>query len=157
VSSKRPITPEPPPFSPKSIKSQCGRTPVPHPTTPTTPPSTPLISSTKSQLGKYVQAHTSLLRQVGWAAFIKQLQFPSDCSSPLHTLPHPAGSYLHRLATNGVPAPSSSPPWSKAMLHTALRRGAHASAKFHFRDFLKRSPLGHGIQRLLDLAPVLRL
>jgi hypothetical protein len=73
---------------------------------------------------------------MGWAAFIKHLQFPSDCTANLHALSHSAGSYLHRLATNGVPAPSSSPPWSKAMLRTALRRGAHASAKFQFREFL---------------------
>jgi hypothetical protein len=87
-------------------------------------------------LGKYVRAHTTLLRQLGWHRFIKHLQHPTDISPYLDRLPHPVASYLHRLALNGVPAPSQEKPWSTARLLNTLKQGAHVSAKHLFKDFL---------------------
>jgi hypothetical protein len=43
---------------------------------------------------------------------------------------------LHRLAFQGVPAMSASPPWTSRQRLYALRCGAHPSATHHFRTFL---------------------
>jgi hypothetical protein len=109
---------------------------------PVTPPlaqpqPTPItILETQTQLGKFVRHHSSLVRTLGWRKFIAHLQHPSDHPPSLNKTHHPAAPYLHRLALHGVPAPSSSPPWTKHQLKTTLVRGAHTSAKHQFRDFL---------------------
>jgi hypothetical protein len=73
---------------------------------------------------------------MGWVAFIRHLQHPSDVHPDIAKVPHPATGYLARLSHYGVPAPSKSPPWSQATRKSALQRGAHISASQHFREFL---------------------
>jgi hypothetical protein len=73
---------------------------------------------------------------MGWAPFIRHLQYPSDVHPAIARLPHPAASYLARLSKTGVPAPSAAPPWSQSARRAALRRGAHISATQHYKDFL---------------------
>jgi hypothetical protein len=119
--SKRPRPVTPPPLQPLPTAS--------------TPPHLSQPSTLKS-LGKYVRAHTTLLRQLGWHRFIKHLQHPTDISPYLDRLPHPAASYLHRLAVNRVPAPSQEKPCPIARLRNTLKKGAHVSAKHPFKDFL---------------------
>jgi hypothetical protein len=104
---------------------------VPATTTPTSP-----AASASAKLGKLMRTHTKLLQNLGWPAFVKQLQFPSDHPANLSALPHPAASLLQQLALHGVPAPSSSPPWSYTKLSDVLRRGAHSSAQHQYRNFL---------------------
>jgi hypothetical protein len=94
------------------------------------------FASPQDHLGKLIRAHTKLLRKLGWNAFIKTLQFPSDHPDTLQHIPHPAASYLHRLATHGVPAPSAAKPWTRTLRYTTYKRGAHSSAQYQFRDFL---------------------
>jgi hypothetical protein len=77
-----------------------------------------------------------LLKCLGWPAFIKSLQHPIDISPTIHRAQHPAAPYLHRLANNGVPAPSKAQPWTLQQKKAVLTRGAHSSATQQFRDFL---------------------
>ena len=91
-------------------------------------------------LGKLIRQHTHLLRSLGWYQFIRKLQHPSDCAAHLRALPHSAGPYLHRLASRGVPAPSTSSPWSTRQKRQHLRRGAHPSAHV-FKEFLHQDML----------------
>jgi hypothetical protein len=65
------------------------------------------------ELGKLAMQYAHGLARLGWARFLRQhhrRRFPST-SPNLDALPHPAATLLHTLATNGVPAPSSAPPW----------------------------------------------
>jgi len=106
----------------------------------TPPASTTSTPSTHHQIGKFIRHHTRLLRSLGWYQFIRTLQHPSDCAAHLKALPHSAGPYLHRLASRGVPAPSTSSPWSTLQKRQQLRRGAHPSAHA-FKDFLHQDML----------------
>lgn len=72
------------------------------------------------------------------------LQHPSNYAIRLQHLPHSAAPYLHRLASGGVPAPSSSASWNKRKLHKMFHRGAHMSAFDQFKNFL--------FQDMLDMA-----
>lgn len=87
-------------------------------------------------LGKFARKHVKLLRQLGWHQFVKHLQHPLDTTPTLASIPHTAAQYLHALATNGVPAPSKSTPWTQEHLTTILKKGAHVSAKRIYKNFL---------------------
>jgi len=79
-----------------------------------------------------------VLAQFGWARFLRQhhhSRFPS-LSKNIGNIPHPAAAFLQRLATHGVPAPSSTPPWSLAQKDTAVQRGPHPSASKIHTTFL---------------------
>jgi len=77
-----------------------------------------------------------MIKRVGWSTFIKSMQHPIDINQTIDKVAHTAVKYLHRLAKTGIPAPSSSAPWSKKHLHQVYRRGAHSSALHQFKDFL---------------------
>jgi len=112
---------------------------VPRAITP--PASTPSSAPSHNQhLGKSIRQHTLLLWSLGWYRFVCKLQHPSDCAAHLDALPHSAGSYLHCLASQGVPAPSTSSPWSSHQKRQQLRRGAHPSAHI-FKYFLHQDML----------------
>jgi hypothetical protein len=119
--SPAPIPPDPPPIARPSI---------------ITPPSSSSSEPPATLLGKYAIDAACLLRHLGWPAFIRHLQHPSDYAADLHLLPHPAGPYLARLARSGIPAPSSAAPWSSNKRHRIVERGPHPSAAQHYCDFL---------------------
>lgn len=61
----------------------------------------------------------------------------------LASAPHPAAPYLHRLATNGVPAPSAMPPWLPHQRFDAIARGPHPSASAQFSSFILEDMLDY--------------
>jgi hypothetical protein len=90
------------------------------------------------ELGKLAMQYAHGLARLGWARFLRQhhhRRFPST-SPHLDALPHPAATLLHNLATNGVPAPSSAPPWSTTLQDAATSRGPHPSAARTYTHFL---------------------
>jgi hypothetical protein len=120
---------------------------MPNLSIPSTPPATPLSKRRKishqpifspGELGKLARQFARTLKQLGWTKFYGQHQ-PRHYTSlhpSLHRLNHPAARLLHRLATHGVPAPSSEPPWSTQQKDAAAYRGPHPSASRVFSAFL---------------------
>ncbi len=76
------------------------------------------------------------MADLGWHDFVRLHQHPLSINPSLATAPHPAASYLHRLARHGVPAPSDSPPWSPYRRDQAFQRGPHPSAARQFANFI---------------------
>jgi hypothetical protein len=121
----------------KSTSSTPQRAPTRHTVHSLTPSeTTPPRPFRRTEIGKYVAKHTALLRHLGWPAFVKALQHPIDIAPTVRNIPHSAAPYLHRLSTNGIPAPSMATPWSMKQKQDVIRRGAHSSAKHQFRQFL---------------------
>jgi hypothetical protein len=86
------------------------------------------------ELGKLATRFSRRLARLGWARFYKSFRTPPfhSLATTLHSISHPAARLLHRLATHGVPAPSSDPPWLIARQDAAFQRGAHPSgARVH--------------------------
>ncbi|MFN9982612.1 MAG: hypothetical protein ACK53Y_21975, partial [bacterium] len=85
------------------------------PSSPTPPlkrfkPSHPPTYSA-SELGKLSLRSARQLARLGWARFHKTISH-SSINPHIATISHPAARLLHTLATHGIPAPSSSPPWT---------------------------------------------
>ena len=69
-----------------------------------------------------------VLSEVGWDGLIKHVQGRGDMKiEPTKLDQHPAVPLLQRMATEGVPAIMSDPPWSDEQLHTQVQRGSHKS------------------------------
>jgi len=78
-----------------------------------------------------------VLAQLGWKDFHRRVSTHRSVNLPaLRQHTHPAASFLHRLARNGVPAPSSERPWSLSKKDSVLRRGPHRSATIEYASFL---------------------
>ncbi len=108
------------------------RTVTPVPSNVDAPPSPDVQAS----LGKLIREHSYLCKTLGWQRFITTLQQPRDTASYLNRLPHPAASFLHRISSVGIPAPSSSAPWTMSRKRHHYQRGAHYSASAQYRTFL---------------------
>jgi hypothetical protein len=87
-------------------------------------------------LGKSASKAYRLLQRLGWPAFVQRLQHPIDISPRLASCHHSAIPYLLRLTKSGVPAPSSSLPWTLQQKFDAFARGPHPSASLLHRAFL---------------------
>jgi len=88
-----------------------------------------------SELGKWSLRLARRLARLGWARFHKTLS-QSSINRHIASLPHPAARLLHTIATHGVPAPSSSPPWTPEQQDAAVNRGPHPSAAKVYKQFL---------------------
>jgi hypothetical protein len=106
------------------------------------PPLPPMFSP--NELGKLARASARELARHGWPRFFKLQQRYTSTSSSLRSLPHPFAPMLHRYATQGVPAPSTAPPWSLKQKDRAVLRGPHPSAAYVYDTFLK--------QEMVDMA-----
>jgi hypothetical protein len=102
----------------------------------------PMFSPGK--LGKLALACASELARHGWPRFFQQQQRYHSISSSLRSLPHSFAPMLHRYATQGIPAPSTAPPWSQQQKDMAVLRGPHPSAAYVYDAFLK--------QEMVDMA-----
>jgi hypothetical protein len=132
-----PPPPEPPPRPPKRHKTHLTampstRTVTPVPTPVDSPPKPDVLAS----LGKLIRDHSNLFKTLGWQQFITTLQQPRDTASYLHRLPHPAAPFLHRISSIGIPAPSSSAPWTMSHKRHHYQWGAHYWASAQYRTFL---------------------
>ena len=71
-----------------------------------------------------------------WEAFVNNFRGRSYLSPNLDQVDHPAVDLLKTWRDQGVPAMTSSPPWSKDQLDACIQRGCHRSATEH-ADFLR--------------------
>jgi hypothetical protein len=121
--------------------SPCISTPI------TPPPYTPKPKRIKSyptpqyspgELGKLASTYAKVLQRLGWTQFFQQHHHQTlrSLNPNLLNIPHPAAPYLHRLASLGVPALSSHPPWTVAQQDAAVQRGAHPSATKQYSSFI---------------------
>jgi hypothetical protein len=90
------------------------------------------------ELGKLATRFSRRLARLGWARFYNSFRTPHyhSLSPNLNAIRHPAARLLHHLATHGVPAPSSDPPWPIERQDAAFQRGAHPSAARVHNHFL---------------------
>jgi hypothetical protein len=116
----------------------------------TTPPSTASLPNTPpnkrrrqailpyspGDLGKWAHSEARALARLGWYAYFHSRQQPHSVHPSIRHIPHPTAQYLHRVACSGVPALSTTPPWSRAAKLQAIRRGPHVSASTRFASFL---------------------
>jgi hypothetical protein len=107
------------------------------------PPLPPMFSP--NELGKLARASARELARHGWPRFFKLQQRYTSTSSSLRSLPHPFAPMLHRYATQGVPAPSTAPPWS-------LKQKDRAGLRLRYLSKARNG--GHGPHGLLGSAPV---
>ena len=63
-----------------------------------------------------------------WEKFISDFRGPSYLSPELEDLDHPVTPLLAHWRDNGVPAESSSEPWTLEQKDMCIRRGCHPSA-----------------------------
>ncbi len=116
----------------------------------TTPPSTASLPNTPpnkrrrqailpyspGDLGKWAHSEARALARLGWYAYFHSRQQPHSVHPSIRHIPHPTAQYLHRVACSGVPALSTTPPWSRAAKLQAIRHGPHVSASTRFATFL---------------------
>jgi hypothetical protein len=66
-----------------------------------------------------------------WEAFVSDFRGRSYLAPDLERLPHPAAKLLSEWRDHGVPALTSSPPWSTETKQACVERGCHRSAIEH--------------------------
>ena len=71
-----------------------------------------------------------------WEAFVNNFRGRSYLSPNLDHVDHPAVDLLKNWRDHGVPAKTSSPPWSLDQLDACIQRGCHRSATEH-AEFLR--------------------
>ena len=71
-----------------------------------------------------------------WENFVEEFRGRSYLSPELDNLDHPAAPLLREWRDNGVPAETTSPPWTLEQKDECIRRGCHQSATEH-SDFLR--------------------
>ena len=71
-----------------------------------------------------------------WEAFVTEFRGPSYLSSELDNIDHPAATLLRQWRDHGVPAETSSPPWTMEQKDRCVERGCHHSANEH-SDFVR--------------------
>jgi hypothetical protein len=100
--------------------------------------SNPSPSYTPGELGKFAIAAAKDLQRLGWSSFVRAYQQHSSLNTQLYpSLGHPVMPYLIRLARHGVPAPSTSLPWSVQRKWQAFQRGPHISAAKVYASFVR--------------------
>ncbi len=109
----------------KKIKTSL-KLPVPRPTVDT--------GKLPSDLGKFVERDTALLKRLGWKKFINSRRQRGDLSD-LRRINHPAVRLLKHYQTHGAPVKFSSQPWSRQDIEKALHRGPHKSCH-EYHQFL---------------------
>ena len=89
------------------------------------------------RLGTLVQSLAHDLQSAGsWENFINAFRGESYLSPELDNLEHPAANLLREWRDHGVPAQTSSPPWSEDTKDSYVERGCHRSANEH-AEFLR--------------------
>ena len=100
----------------------------------------PVVSTQQlynDRLGRLVgQLSQDFQNAESWDAFVNQFRGRSYLSPNLDQVDHPAVDLLRTWRDEGVPAMTSSPPWSLDQLDTCIQRGCHRSATEH-ADFLR--------------------
>ena len=71
-----------------------------------------------------------------WESFVNAFRGESYLSPELDNLEHPAANLLREWRDHGVPAQTSSPPWSEDTKDSYVERGCHRSANEH-AEFLR--------------------
>jgi hypothetical protein len=66
-----------------------------------------------------------------WEDFVTKLRGPSYLATELDHIEHPAAKLLQLWRDYGVPAETTSEPWSMDQKDACIRRGCHKSAKDH--------------------------
>ena len=79
---------------------------------------------------------SSFSKSSSWENFVEEFRGRSYLSPELDNLDHPAASLLREWRDNGVPAKTTSPPWTLEQKDECIRRGCHQSATEH-SDFLR--------------------
>ena len=100
----------------------------------------PVVSTRQlynDRLGRLVaQLSHDFQNAESWEAFVNQFRGRSYLSPNLDQVDHPAVDLLKTWRDEGVPANTSSPPWSLDQLDACIQRGCHRSATEH-ADFLR--------------------
>jgi hypothetical protein len=71
-----------------------------------------------------------------WEEFVEDFRGRSYLATELDHIEHPAAELLHQWRDKGVPAMTSSPPWTNKQKDQCIHRGCHQSAKDH-ANFLR--------------------
>jgi hypothetical protein len=71
-----------------------------------------------------------------WEEFVEEFRGRSYLATELDHVEHPAAELLRQWRDEGVPAMTSSPPWTNEQKDQCIHRGCHQSAKDH-ADFLR--------------------
>ena len=79
---------------------------------------------------------TSYSAAASWEEFVTKFRGRSYLSPELETLDHPAAALLREWRDHGVPALTTSEPWTDQALDSCIERGCHHSATEH-ADFLR--------------------
>ena len=94
------------------------------------------------RLGTLVRRSVELLdRADSWEDFVHKYRGESYLSPKLHEVDHPAAALLTQWRDEGVPAESTSEPWSLQQKDECVQRGCHISAKLH-SDFIREEMVG---------------
>ena len=83
------------------------------------------------QLDAMAQNNATHLTTLGWSSLMAHQRPFSDLQDNIQNLPHKAGRSLSHLKTKGIPAMSSSPPWTLQQRDDAVSRGSHKSCLGH--------------------------
>ena len=98
------------------------------------PSSTPLdtLRLRNDRLGTLVSELVRSYQEAGsWEAFASAFRGRSCLSENLDNIEHPAADLPRKWRDEGVPAQSSSPPWTVEQKDECVRRGCHPSASLH--------------------------
>ena len=94
-------------------------------------------SSQRDRLGTLVsELTTAYSNSASWEDFVKNFRGRSYLSPDLHLQDHPATELLKKWRDEGVPADTSSPPWTLEQKDHCVERGCHPSANLH-AEFLR--------------------
>jgi hypothetical protein len=104
------------------------------------------------ELGKLAARYTYVFMRLGWPKFFKQHhhQNISSMAQNLHNCEHPAGPFLQRLASNGIPTSKCVPTVVGTTTRRCSTRGPHPSAvrvhaKFLLEDMREMVCMGYWI------------
>ena len=93
------------------------------------------------ELGKRVHNHVRSLRELGWRGLVQHHRNRGDLQiAPAIVGDHPAKDLLQHMASHGVPAKMTTPPWSRATISERIARGSHQSCDDHM-PFLREELL----------------
>ena len=66
-----------------------------------------------------------------WEEFVNEFRGPSYLAQDLDNVDHPAAELLRHWRDEGVPAETTSPPWTTEQRDACVERGCHQSANQH--------------------------
>ena len=133
-----PTTTKPPPR--RSAAHAPTKRPIPSPAKRSTKRSNlsiDTLTQRSDRLGTLISELTARFSSAeSWKQFVLDFRGPSYLSSELEDLDHPATPLLAQWRDQGVPAKSSSEPWTLEQKDECIRRGCHPSANEH-GDFIR--------------------